>query len=172
MNRILDDRSLDSVFRAARRCRDWLDRPVSEAMIGALWELAKLPPTTTGAHPARILFLRSRDSRQRLAAALAPDDRAATLAAPVTAIIGHDPAAAGAILRDAVLQGAYLILAARALGLDCTPLLPIDMARVESAFLGDGWARADFACNLGYGDPKTAEAPTDGPSFEEACRVL
>src|SRR5690348_16420031 len=142
-------------------------------MVGALWELAKLPPTSTGTHPARLLFLRSRDSRQRLAASLSPADRAATLAAPVTAIIGHDPAAAGAAaLRDATLQGAYLILAARALGLDCTPLTLIDLAKADQEFFGDGWARADFACNLGYGDPKTAEAPMDGPSFEDACRVL
>jgi 3-hydroxypropanoate dehydrogenase len=172
VSRILDDRSLDSVFRAARVCRSWLDRPVSDAMIGALWELAKLPPTSTGTHPARILFLRSRDGRQRLAAALSPGDRAATLAAPVTAIIGHEAAAGGAALRDATLQGAYLILAARALGLDCSPVTLTDTAKVDSEFFGDGWARADFVCNLGYGDPKTAEAPTDGPSFDEACRVL
>jgi 3-hydroxypropanoate dehydrogenase len=173
VSRILDDRSLDSVFRAARSCRGWLDRPVSEAMIGALWELAKLPPTSTRGHPARILFLRSRESRVHLAAAVAPGDRAATIAAPVTAIIGHAPATVTAAdLRDATLQGAYLILAARALGLDCTPLTLVDTATVDREFFADGWALADFACNLGYGDPNTAEAAKDGPSFEEACRVL
>jgi len=81
MTRILDDRSLDSLFRAARTCRAWLDKPVSDAIIEAVWELAKLPPTSTGAYPARILFIRSLEAKQELLPSLAAEDRASAAAA-------------------------------------------------------------------------------------------
>jgi len=85
MTRILDDRSLDSLFRAARSCRSWLDKPVSDAIIEAVWELAKLPPTSTGAYPARIVFIRSLEAKQELLPALTAEDRAAAAAAPALA---------------------------------------------------------------------------------------
>ena len=173
MTRILDDRSLDSLFRAARSCRVWLDKPVSDAIIEALWELAKLPPTSTGAYPARILFIRSLEAKQQLLPALAAEDRASAAAAPVNAILGYDTAAGAGALRDATLQAGYLILAARAIGLDCAPIALADVARVERKFFsGGGGVKGSFVCNLGYGDPGTAEDLTPRPGFEQACRIL
>src|SRR5260221_14025738 len=90
MTRILDDRSLDSLSRAARPCRSWLDKPVSDAIIEAVWELAKLLPTSTGVYPARIVFIRSLEAKQELLAALAAADRAAAAAAPSNALLGYD----------------------------------------------------------------------------------
>ena len=173
MTRILDDRSLDSLFRAARSCRVWLDKPVSDAIIEAVWELAKLPPTSTGAYPARILFIRSLEAKQQLLPALAAEDRASAAAAPVNAILGYDTAAGAGALRDATLQAGYLILAARAIGLDCAPIALADAARVERKFFsGGGGVKGSFVCNLGYGDPGTAEDLTPRPGFEQACRIL
>lgn len=172
MTKILDDRSLDSVFRAALPCRAWLEKPVSEAIIGAVWELAKLPPTSTGDYPARIVFVRSRAAKERLLPALAPDDRAPTASAPISAIIGYDPASGEGALRDGTVHAAYFMLAARALGLDCTPLALLDPARVDREFFGDGRAKSNFACNLGYGDPHEPGVRDPGPSFETACRLL
>jgi 3-hydroxypropanoate dehydrogenase len=169
MTRILDDRSLDSVFRAARRCRAWLDTPVSDAIIEAVWELAKLPPLCRGDYPARIVFAKSPAAKERILPALAPDDAAATLAAPICAVIAYDPRVADG-WRDGTLQGAYVILAARALGLDCVPLAPLDLARLDAAFFPDASAKSSFVCNLGYGDPLQASERPVAPPFETACR--
>ena len=171
MTRILDDRSLDSLFRAARTCRAWLDKPVSDAIIEAVWELARLPPTSTGTYPARILFIRSLEAKQELLPALAAEDRAGAAAAPVNAILGYDGAGGATALRDATLQAGYLILAARAIGLDCAPIAIADPARVERKFFGGG-AKGSFVCNLGYGDPGAAKDLTQRPTFEQACRIV
>src|SRR5260221_14133401 len=109
MTRILDDRSLDSLFRAARPCRSWLDKPVSDAIIEAVWELAKLLPTSTRVYPARIVFIRSLEAKQELLAALAAEDRAAAAAAPNNAILGYDGGPGPAAHRDGNGQGGYLI---------------------------------------------------------------
>ena len=172
MTRILDDRSLDSLFRAARTCRVWLDKPVSDAIIEAVWELAKLPPTSTGASPARILFIRSLEAKQELLPALAAEDRASAAAAPVNAILGYDGAAGPAALRDATLQAGYLILAARAIGLDCAPIALVDPARVERKFFAGTGVKGSFVCNLGYGEPGAPEDPAPRPGFEQACRIV
>jgi 3-hydroxypropanoate dehydrogenase len=174
MTRILDDRSLDSLFRAFLPCRDWLAKPVSEAIIEAVWELAKLPPTSSGAYPARIVFVQSPAAKARLLPALVEADRASSETAPITAILGHAAAsdAAGTLLCDATLQAGYLIIAARALGLDCAPLALLDPARVDREFFADGAARCNFACNLGYGDPEAPGRRTPGPGFEVACRTV
>ncbi len=173
MTIILDDRSLDSLFRAARRCRAWLDKPVSDAIIEAVWELAKLPPTSSGAYPARIVFIKSPEAKQRLLPALAAADRDAALAAPLNAIIGYDAsAAAPAALRDAGLQAGYLILAARALGLDCMPLALADAARADREFFPEGRVKSSLACNLGHGDPDAGTERAAGPGFDEACRII
>jgi len=169
MTIILDDRSLDSVFRAALPCRSWLDKPVSEAIIEAVWELAKLPPICDTAYPARIVFAKSREAKEKILPALAPSDAAATLTAPVTAIIGYDPTATVA-WRDGTLQGAYVILAARALGLDCVPVAPLDLARLDAVFFPDDSAKTSFVCNLGYGDPQQTLERPPAPAFEAVCR--
>ncbi len=168
---ILDDRSLDSLFRAARRYRAWLDKPVSDAIIEAVWELVKLLPTSSGAYPARIAFIKSDEAKQRLLPALAPEDRDPTLAAPVAALLGYDAAAAAAVC-DASLQAGYLILAARALGLDCVPLALADPARADREFFPEGRIKSSFACNLGHGDPDVPAERRIGPGFEEVCRII
>ena len=173
MTIILDDRSLDSLFRAAGSCGAWLDKPVSDAIIEAVWELAKLPPTSSSAYPARIAFIKSPDAKQRLLPALATEDRASTLAAPVSAILGYDAgAAAPAALRDASVQAGYLIIAARALGLDCVPLALADPARADREFFPDGRVKSSFVCNLGHGDPDAPAERAAGPGFEEACQII
>jgi 3-hydroxypropanoate dehydrogenase len=171
MTRILDDRSLDSLFRAFLPCRAWLDKGVSDAIIEAVWELAKLPPTCSGAYPARIVFVKSKEAKERLLPALRAEDRASSAAAPLTAVLGYETAGdAAEQWRDGTLQAGYLIIAARALGLDCAPLPLPDPARVDREFFPDGRAKSSFACNLGYGDPNAPGERIPGPAFEEACR--
>lgn len=173
MTRILDDQSLDSLFRAFLPCRAWLEKPVSDTIIEAVWELAKLPPTSSGTYPARILFVKSREAKERLLPALAAEDRGSSAAAPITALIGHQTQGAGGEpWRDATLQAGYLIIAARALGLDCAPLVLRDLAEADRAFFPDGRAKSNFACNLGYGDWSVAGRRPPGPSFDEACHTL
>jgi 3-hydroxypropanoate dehydrogenase len=171
MARILDDRTLDSLFRAARPCRAWLERGVSDAIIEALWELARLPPTATGASPVRVLFLKSSGAKEQLAPALAEADAAAVRTAPVAALFAYE-AGGVASLRDASLQAGYLILAARALGLDCAPLALADPVGADRAFFPGGEITSSFACAFGYGDPGTLGQSVPGPGFEQACRIL
>jgi 3-hydroxypropanoate dehydrogenase len=173
MTRILDDRSVDSLFRAFLPCHAWLDKPVSDAIIEAVWELARLPPTSSGISPARVVFVKSKTAKARLLPALAAADREASAAAPVTAVLGYEavgPATEG--WRDATLQAGYLLLAARALGLDCAPLALADPALIDREFFADGRAKSSFACNLGYGDPEAPRRRAEGPGFDEACRTV
>ena len=172
MTIILDDRSVDSVFRTARRCRSWLDKPVSDTIIEALWELARVPPTLTGNHPAQIVFVKSPEAKERLAAALGAEEAAILVAAPVVAIVGCDLAAGDDVSRDALLQAGYLILAARALGLDCTPAAPREIAHIDQTLFSGGRATALLVCYLGYGDDRDADAAAAGPGFEVACRII
>jgi 3-hydroxypropanoate dehydrogenase len=173
VTRILDDRSLDSLFRGFLPCRRWLEKPVSDTIIEAVWELAKLPPTSSGAYPARIVFVKSKAAKARLLPALAAADRPLAEAAPITAILGYAPAGPSADRwRDGTLQAGYLMVAARALGLDCAPLILADPALADREFFADGKAKSNFACHLGYGDPDVPGTRADGPGFEEACRSV
>jgi 3-hydroxypropanoate dehydrogenase len=173
MTRILDDRSLDSLFRAFLPCRAWLDKPVSDTIIEAVWELAKLPPTSSDVYPARIVFVKSKAAKARLLPALAPADRAQADAAPVTALFGYESAGPSTDRwRDGTLQAGYLLIAARALGLDCAPLTLADAALVDREFFAGSNAKSNFACNLGYGDPEAPRRRADGPGFDEACRTV
>jgi 3-hydroxypropanoate dehydrogenase len=173
MTRILDDRSVDSLFRAFLPCHRWLDKPVSDTIIEAVWELARRPPTSSGLYPARIVFVKSKAAKARLLPALAAADRDASAAAPVTAVLGYDAAGpASDRRRDATLQAGYLIIAARALGLDCAPLALADAALADREFFADGRAKSSFACNLGYGDPAAPRRQAEGPGFDEACRTV
>ena len=173
MTRILDDRSVDSLFRAFLPCRAWLDKPVSDTIIEAVWELARQPPTSGGIYPARVVFIKSKAAKARLLPALAAADREASAAAPVTAVLGYEPAdPADDRWRDATLQAGYLIIAARALGLDCAPMALAAPALVDREFFADGRAKSNFACNLGYGDPEVPRRRAEGPGFNEACRTV
>src|SRR5258708_24012531 len=142
MRRILDARSLDSLFRAARPCRSWLDKPVSDAIIEAVWELAKLPPTSTGAYPARIVFIRSLEAKQELLPALSAEDRAAAAAAPGNAILRYEGGAGPAPLRDGSVPAGYLILAARRPRPGLAPPPPPGPARGDRQVFAAGGAQS------------------------------
>lgn len=192
----LFDEALDLLFRKARTHRAWLDRPVPDDLLRRLYELAAEGPTSANCSPMRVLFVRSREAKERLRPALTPGNVGKTMQAPVTAIIGHDvqfyellprlfPAAdmranfagkpeliAATAFRNGSLQGAYLMLAARALGLDCGAMSGFDNAKVDAAFFSDGHVRSNFLCNLGYGDPnKLGPRPPRLP-FDDACRFI
>lgn len=192
----LDERSLDTVFRAARTHSVWLDKPVSDALIHQIYDLMKWAPTSANCSPARIVFVRSTAAKQRLLPAMAPGNVDKTRAAPVTAIIAHDtefyeklpalfaqadarswfagnqPLIDTTAFRNGTLQGAYLILAARALGLDAGPMSGFDNAKVDKEFFPGGKVRSNFLVNLGYGDhaklfPRNPRLP-----FAEAAQIL
>jgi 3-hydroxypropanoate dehydrogenase len=192
---MLDDAALDTLFRLARTHNKWQDRPVPEATLRAMFDLLKMAPTSANCSPARIVFVRSPEAKERLRPALAPGNVDKTMSAPVTAIIGHDMAfyeklpqlfphadarswfvgkpefSARAALLNGSLQGAYLMLAARSIGLDCGPMSGFDNARVDAEFFADTSVRSNFLCNLGYGDASKLFPRSPRLSFDEACRI-
>ena len=194
---MLDANALDVVFRQART-HSALSGPVTDEQLRALYELAKWGPTTLNSQPGRFVFVRSKEAKQTLAAALSPGNLDKTMAAPVTAIVAYDsqfydnlprtfphrPEANKAFMgdekavyanltavRNSSLQGAYLIIAARALGLDCGPMSGFDNAKVDAAFFPDGRWKSNFLCNLGHGDPAKVMPRNPRLTFEEACRI-
>ena len=195
---MLNDQALDTLFRKARTQNGFLDQPVTDVQLRALYELMKWGPTTMNSQPARLVFVRSKAGKEKLAPALSPGNRDKTMAAPVTVIIAYDlrfyenltrtfannPNAKAAFegeekkahvqttaLRNGSLQGAYLIVAARALGLDCGPMSGFDNAKVDAAFFPDGRVKSNFLCNLGHGDPAKVFPRNPRLSFEEACTL-
>ncbi|MEO5372826.1 MAG: malonic semialdehyde reductase [Alphaproteobacteria bacterium] len=192
----LNDTALDQLFRAARTHVTWLDRPVADDMLRAIHDLFKMAPTSANCQPARIVFVRTPEAKARLRPALMEGNVAKTMAAPVTAIIAHDlrfhellptlfphadarswfegnPALIEeTAFRNGTLQGAYLMMAARALGLDCGPMSGFDKAKVDAAFFPDGRWASNFLCNLGHGDPSGLYPRSPRPSFDEVCRIL
>lgn len=197
MSGILDDRALDIVFRNARTHNEWLDDPVTDDDLRAIFDAMKFGPTTANSWPARFVFLRSRESREKLAPHLSEGNREKTLRAPMCAIVAydlefyerldrlfpHDPTArswfAGkdehvrvTALRNGSLQGAYFIVAARSLGFDCGPMSGFDNDGVDAAFFaGSGW-RSNFLCNLGHGDASKLFPRNPRPGFDEVCRIV
>ncbi|UXU73956.1 MULTISPECIES: malonic semialdehyde reductase [unclassified Paracoccus (in: a-proteobacteria)] len=191
----LDDRALDLLFRNARSYNRYTDRPVSEATLRDVWELARLGPTSANSSPARIVWCCSAQAKADLAAMASSGNARKILAAPVTAIIGMDlefcdklpmlfphadarPWFSGNdrtiemhALRNSSLQGAYLMLAARALGLDAGPMGGFDAKAVEARFFPGGTVRANFICTLGYGDPTGLHPRLPRLSFDEATRL-
>ena len=192
----LDDRGLDIIFRAARTHNEWLDKPVSDALLLQIYDLMKWAPTSANSSPARIVFVRSAAAKQRLLPAVSPGNADKTRTAPVTAIIAHDtefheklpklfPQAdarswfAGnqalidtTAFRNGTLQGAYLILAARALGLDAGPMSGFDNAKVDKEFFPDGKVKSNFLINLGYGDHAKLFPRNPRLTFAEAAQIL
>ncbi len=191
----ISDEALDQLFREARTHSAWLDHPVDDATLRALYDLAKMPPTSANCSPMRIVFVRSAEATERLKPALSAGNVEKTMTAPVTAIIAHDSRfydelpklfphvdarswfTANAELtqvtamRNGSLQGAYLILAARALGLDCGPMSGFDNATVDREFFPDGRWKSNFLLNLGYGDPDRLRPRLARLEFEEACKI-
>ena len=197
MSATLDDRALDIVFRNARTHNEWLDDPVTDEDLRAIFDVMKFGPTTANSSPARFVFLRSRESREKLAPHLSDGNREKTLRAPICAIIAHDlefyerldflfPHDRTArswfagkdehvrvtALRNGSLQGAYFIVAARSLGFDCGPMSGFDNDGVDAAFFaGTSW-RSNFLCNLGRGDASKLFPRNPRFDFDDACRIV
>lgn len=195
MTRIADS-ALAQIFLDARTQNGFLDRPVTDALLHEVYDIAKMGATSMNCQPMRVVFLRTPEAKRRLAPALTPGNLDKTMAAPVTAIIARDtqffefmpeiwhkpeardtfagnpPMAQATAQRNATLQGAYLMIAARALGLDCGPMSGFDIARVNAEFFPDGRWQADFLCNLGYGDPSKLFGRQPRHDFDRACRLL
>lgn len=195
---VLDSAALDTLFRHARTQNGWLPRPVSEARLREIFELWRYGPTAANGQPARVVFVRTPEGKARLRPHLAAGNVDKTMSAPVTAIIGYDvdfhehlprlfphsPGARKAFLgednidhaatsafRNGTLQGAYLMLAARALGLDCGPMSGFDHVGVDREFFAGAAIRSNFLCNLGYGDPGKLFGRLPRLTFEECCRI-
>lgn len=197
MSEIVSDKALDILFRQARSHSFWLDKPVSDVTLQALYDLMRYGPTTANSQPARLLFLKSKEAKERLRPHLIPTNVEKVMTAPVTAIIGydtrfyehlpkvfpHNPAARSwyegdpehverNALRNSSLQGGYLIIAARALGLDCGPMSGFDNAGVDREFFPDGRVKSNFLCCLGYGDHSKLFPRNPRFEFDEVCRML
>src|SRR6266550_1262111 len=177
MSKVVSDADLDLIFRAARTHNAWLDKPVEDSLLARVYDLAKMGPTSANMCPLRIIFVRTREAKERLKPALDAANVDKTMAAPVTAILGMDihfyeklpklfPHADAKAwfkdlpenvleymaLRNGSLQGAYFMLAARSLGLDCGPMSGFNNARVDAEFFAGTTIKSNFICSLGYGD--------------------
>jgi 3-hydroxypropanoate dehydrogenase len=195
-NERVSEEALDRIFRKARTYRVWKPESVAEALLRKIYELAVLGPTSANSLPARFVFITSRAAKERLIPALSPGNVEKTRTAPVTVIVAYDtqfvesirlmlkdphafsrldgnPAAIDeTAFRNGTLQGGYFILAARALGLDCGPMSGFDPAKVNQEFFPDGRWKANFLCNLGYGDGSKMPPREPRLGFGEACRIL
>jgi len=191
----LSPSALDTLFRSARTYNQFLDRPVTDATLREIYDLVKWAPTTANSGPGRFVFVRAPEARARLQPALSPGNAAKTMAAPVTVIVAHDLVfyehlprlfphtdarswfvgkpdhILTSAFRNGTLQGAYLILAARALGLSCGPMSGFDNAKVDAAFFPEGRWKSNFLINLGYGDDATLFVRNPRLDFDEACRI-
>lgn len=207
----LNDAALDQLFREAHTHTAWRDEPIDDELLRKLYDLTKWGPTSANSTPARFVFVRSPEAKERLRPCLAPGNVEKTMAAPLTVIVAYDlqfyeklpqlfpPNPKMKLLfegnpelvemtarRNSSLQGAYLILAARALGLDCGPMSGFDNAKLDEEFFGvgredtrsaeeffsRGHLRSNFLCNLGYGDPAIVYPRSPRLDFAEACAIL
>jgi 3-hydroxypropanoate dehydrogenase len=197
----LSDAALDQIFRTARTYRRsadaWLPQTVDDVLLRQAYDLAKLGPTSANCSPARIVFVRTAEAKEKLKAALSPDNVAQTMAAPATAIVGSDQAfyealprlykespeakgwfagnaevIAATAFRNSGLQGAYLIVALRSLGLDCGPMSGFNNTAVDQAFFAGTQVKSNFLINIGYGNPAVIRPREERFSFDEACRIV
>lgn len=187
--------ALDQLFRQSRTHNRFLDRPVPDTLLRQAWDLARMGPTAANSQPARIVFVRSPEAKALLKPALAPGNVDKTMAAPITAIVasdlefyeqlprtfpqvdarawyaGNEPLIAETAFRNSSLQGAYLILALRGLGLDCGPMSGFDAAKVDAAFFAGTAVKSNFLINIGYGDATAVYPRNPRLDFDEACRI-
>jgi 3-hydroxypropanoate dehydrogenase len=195
---MLDDQALDLIFRDAHTPQGFLDEPVSDAKLRQIYDVMKFGPTTMNSQPMRIVFVRSKAAKEKLAPALSPGNLDKTMKAQVTALIAYDsrfyenlpktfpnnPKAKDGFvgedkkahvertaLRNGSLQGAYFIIAARALGLDCGPMSGFDNAKLDAAFFPHGRWKSNFLINLGRADPAKIFPRNPRLAFDEACRI-
>jgi len=211
MTNKLNDEALAQLFREARTHSTWLEKPVTDDTLRQLFDLLKWGPTSANSFPARFVFIRSPEGKQRLLPFLAPGNVEKTMKAPVTVIVAYDlmffeklpklfpnsptmrdnfaqnpQLVEATAMRNSSLQGAYLIMAARSLGLDCGPMSGFDNARLDEEFFGvgkgcegcdeeffpSGHVRSNFLCNLGYGDRSKLFPRNPRLQFGEACSLL
>jgi 3-hydroxypropanoate dehydrogenase len=197
VRRPIDDLALDVIFRNARTQNGWLPTPVSDDELRAVYQLMRLGPTSGNSCPARLVFVRTPEAKARLLPALSPGNVEKTKAAPVTVIIGYDTSfyellpklfphrpdmadnfrknpvlAQTTAFRNGSLQGAYWMIAARALGLDVGGMSGFDNAKVDAEFFPDGRIKSNFLCNVGHGDPAKVMQRLPRLEFEEACTLL
>jgi 3-hydroxypropanoate dehydrogenase len=207
----LDDAALDLIFRNARTYNAWQDKPVGDELLHHLYDLAKWGPTSANAGPARFIFVKSAEAKERLSQAVSPGNLEKTMTAPVTVIVAYDlkfydklptlfphaPAMRELFVsnpqlvettarRNSSLQGAYMMIAARALGLDVGPMSGYDAAKLDEGFFGagrecegcdqeffpEGHVKSNFLFNLGYGDPSKLFPRAPRLDFADACAIL
>ncbi len=190
----VDPKSLDTLVLKARSHNAWQDRPVPDALLRELYDIAKQGPSSSNCQPMRVVFVRTPEGKEKLAPALSSTNRTKTLAAPVVAIVAyaldfapdldrfyHVPGArnwytsSDALieetgLRNSSIQGAFFIVAARAVGLDCGPMSGFSNRKVDEAFFPDGKWKSNFLCSLGYGDPSALYPDMGRRTFDETCR--
>jgi 3-hydroxypropanoate dehydrogenase len=197
MSSVMTDDGLDLIFRKARTHSAWLNKPVDDALLRRVYDLAKMGPTSANMCPMRIIFVKSSEAKERLKPCLHAGNVDKTMAAPVTAILAMEirfyeqlpklfPYAdakawfkdlpenvlESTALRNSSLQGACFILAARALGLDCGPMSGFDNAKVDAAFFAGTTVKSNFLCNLGYGDASKLYPRSPRLDFDEACKFV
>ena len=192
----IDQGALDQLFFKARTANGFIDKPVPEALLREVYDIAKMGATSMNTQPARYVFLNSAEARARLLPAMIPGNLEKTRVAPVTVIVATDtrfyehmpqiwhrpearamfegnvPLAQATATRNGTLGGAYFMIAARALGLDCGPMSGVDLAKVNAEFFADGRYQANFLINLGYGDDSLLFDRNPRLTFEQACSVL
>ena len=196
MHHAISDDALDQLFRLARTQNKWQLKPVSQTLLHALYDLLRMGPTSANCSPSRFVFVTTDDGRARLKPPLSPGNVEKVMTAPVTVIIGTDykfydklpqlfphadarswfvgneKLAETTAFRNGTLQGAYLIMAARAVGLDCGPMSGFNNAGVDEAFFPNSSVKSNFICSLGYGDPSGVFARSPRLPFDEACQVV
>ena len=196
MSHAINDEALDIDFRNARSQNKWLDKPVSPALLMAVYDLMRMGPTSANCCPARIVFAMSPESKERLKPHLSSTNVEKSMTAPAVAVIGYDldfpdylprlfPHNPGAkdwfgdpvlrqttAFRNSTLQGAYFIVAARALGLDCGPMSGFHNDGVDKEFFAGTNVKSNFICAVGYGDPSGVFPRNPRLDFDEACKIL
>jgi 3-hydroxypropanoate dehydrogenase len=192
----LDDAALDTLFRQAQSHNGWLDKPISDAQLQQIYDLMKMGPTSANSCPARLVFVQSAAAKAKLQPCLNSGNVAKSMTAPVVAIIGMDMEFYEKLpklfphtdarswfagkpdkiqenaFRNSSLQGAYFILALRAIGLDAGPMTGYDPAKINAAFFPDGKVRVNFICALGYGDDSKLHVRHPRLEFAEACQII
>ena len=194
--RSLPEEALEQIFTKARTHSVWLPEPISDELLRHIYDLMKWGPTSANSSPGRIVFVKSKEAKEKLLACMAEGNVEKTRTAPVSAIIAQDmefyekfpklfphadarswfagnkPLIESTAFRNSTLQGAYFMIAARSLGLDCGPMSGFDNAKVDAAFFqGTSW-KSNFICNIGYGDSSGLSPRSPRLDFNEACKIL